>query len=71
MLALAVVLIFTAFVVVACEERAEAPVQVPGTSVDIDIDVDRSKPRPKMTTPPQVRQPVKVAPPKQSTGRKR
>lgn len=69
MLALAVVLIFTAFVVVACEERAEAPVQVPGTSVDIDV--DRSRPRPKMTAPPQVRQPVKVAPPKQSTGRKR
>lgn len=63
MLALAVVLIFTAFVVVACEESAEAPVQVPGTSVDIDV--DRSKPRPKMT------QPVKVAPPKQSTGRRR
>lgn len=69
MLALAVVLIVAAFVVVACEERAEAPVQVPGTSVDIDV--DRSKPRPKMTTPPQVRQPVKVAPPKQSTGRRR
>jgi hypothetical protein len=67
MLALAIVLIFTAFVVVACEERAEAPVQVPGTSVDIDV--DRSKPRPKMTAPAPAA--PKVVIPKQRSGGKR
>lgn len=66
MLALAVVLIVTAFVVVACGPDAEAPTQ---SGTVVDIDTDRSKPRPKMT-PPAPAAP-KVVIPKQRSGGKR